>query len=150
MCMPPIAPSPTVLAGLYKAMPEPQVLPCWLKNLPSVQEDIGSIPGWGRSPGEGDGNPLTYSCLEKSMDRGLAGYSPWNCRVRHNLHLCLSHRIIPSLAAKCRPRVAEAQTLSTHPDWYHYDPGSHWILSCLQAFLQVPSEAFVLTESLPE
>ena len=70
VCKPPIAPpSPTILAGLYKAMPEPQVLPCWLKNLPSVQENIGSIPGWGRSPGEGDGNPLLYSCLEKSMDR---------------------------------------------------------------------------------
>jgi len=30
----------------------------------------GSIPGWGRSPGEGNGNPLQYSCLENSMDRG--------------------------------------------------------------------------------
>jgi len=28
------------------------------------------IPGWGRSPGEGNGNPLQYSCLEDSMDRG--------------------------------------------------------------------------------
>ena len=32
--------------------------------------DVGSIPGSGRSPGEGNGNPLQYSCLEKSMDRG--------------------------------------------------------------------------------
>ena len=31
--------------------------------------DPGSIPGWGRSPGEGNGNPLQY-CLENSMDRG--------------------------------------------------------------------------------
>ena len=30
----------------------------------------GSIPGPGRSPGEGNGNPLQYSCLENSMDRG--------------------------------------------------------------------------------
>ena len=30
----------------------------------------GSIPGSGRSPGEGNGNPLQYSCLENSMDRG--------------------------------------------------------------------------------
>ena len=30
--------------------------------------DPGSIPGWGRSPGEGNGNPLQYSCLENSMD----------------------------------------------------------------------------------
>ena len=32
--------------------------------------DLGLLPGWGRSPGEGKGNPLQQSCLEKSMDRG--------------------------------------------------------------------------------
>ena len=32
--------------------------------------DLGSIPGLGRCPGEGSGNPLQYSCLENSMDRG--------------------------------------------------------------------------------
>ena len=32
--------------------------------------DLGSIPGSGRCPGEGNGNPLQYSCLENSMDRG--------------------------------------------------------------------------------
>ena len=32
--------------------------------------DLASIPGLGRSPGEGNGNPLQYSCLENSMDRG--------------------------------------------------------------------------------
>ena len=32
--------------------------------------DLGLISGLGRSPGEGDGNPLQYSCLENSMDRG--------------------------------------------------------------------------------
>ena len=32
--------------------------------------DSGSIPGLGRSPGEGNGNPLQYSCLESSKDRG--------------------------------------------------------------------------------
>ena len=41
-------------------------LPKWLgvKKLPTNAEDVGSIPGSGRSPGEGDGNPLQYSCLE--------------------------------------------------------------------------------------
>ena len=39
--------------------------------------DKGSIPGLGRSPGKGNGNPLQYSCLENSMDEGsLVGYSP--------------------------------------------------------------------------
>ena len=32
--------------------------------------DLGSIPGSGRSPGEGNGNPLQFSCLENPMDRG--------------------------------------------------------------------------------
>ena len=32
--------------------------------------DLGSIPGSGKSPGEGNGNPLQYSCLENPMDRG--------------------------------------------------------------------------------
>ena len=32
--------------------------------------DLGLIPGSGRPPGEGNGNPLQYSCLDKSMDRG--------------------------------------------------------------------------------
>ena len=41
----------------------------------------GLIPESGRSPGIGNGNPLQYSCLKISMDRGaLAGYSPWGCR----------------------------------------------------------------------
>ena len=31
--------------------------------------DLGLIPGWGRSPGEGNGNPLQYPCLENPMDR---------------------------------------------------------------------------------
>ena len=35
--------------------------------------DPGPIPGWGRSPGEGNGNPLQYSCLENPMDRGIWG-----------------------------------------------------------------------------
>ena len=33
-------------------------------------EAVGLIPGLGRYPGEGNGNPLQYSCLENSMDRG--------------------------------------------------------------------------------
>ena len=40
-----------------------------VKNLPSNAGDVGSVPGPGRSPGEGNGNPLQYSCLENPMDR---------------------------------------------------------------------------------
>ena len=47
-----------------------------VKNLPEMQEatcsagDLGSIPGLGRSPGKGNGNPLQYSFLENPMDGG--------------------------------------------------------------------------------
>ena len=44
-----------------------------VKNLPTSAEDardVGLIPGSGRSPGEGNGNPLQNSCLENPMDRG--------------------------------------------------------------------------------
>ena len=43
--------------------------------------DKGLIPGLGRSPGEGNGNPLQNSCLENPHgQRSLAGYSPWGCK----------------------------------------------------------------------
>ena len=44
-----------------------------VKNLPANAGDtrnLGSVPGLGRSPGAGNGNPLQHSCLESSMDRG--------------------------------------------------------------------------------
>ena len=41
-----------------------------VKNLPANAGDVGSTLGWGRSPGEGNGNPLQYSCLGNPMDRG--------------------------------------------------------------------------------
>ena len=40
-----------------------------VKNLPANAGDVGSIPGSGRSPGEGNDNPLQYSCLGNPMDR---------------------------------------------------------------------------------
>jgi len=39
-----------------------------VKNLPANIGDMGSIPGSARSPGEGNGNPFQYSCLEDPMD----------------------------------------------------------------------------------
>ena len=40
------------------------------KNTPANPGDLGSIPGWGRSPGGGSDNPLQYSCLKNPMDGG--------------------------------------------------------------------------------
>ena len=42
-----------------------------VKNPPANAGDMGSIPGSGRSPGEGNGNPLQYSCLGNPMDIGV-------------------------------------------------------------------------------
>ena len=57
-----------------------------VKNLPANTGDMGSIPGLGRSPGEGDGNPLQYSCLGNPMDRGAwQVQSMGSQRVRHDL-----------------------------------------------------------------
>ena len=60
-----------------------------VKTLPANTEYVriaGSIPGSGRSPGEGNGNPLQCSCLENPMDRerSLAAYSPWGHRLGHD------------------------------------------------------------------
>ena len=48
-----------------------------VKNLPANARDTGSIPGSGKLPGEGNGNPLQYSCLEKPQNKG-----PWRATVR--------------------------------------------------------------------
>ena len=41
-----------------------------VKHLPAMRETLGSIPGLGRFPGEGNGKPLQYCCLENPMDGG--------------------------------------------------------------------------------
>ena len=66
-----------------------------VKNSPNNVGEAGSIPGWGRSPGEQNGNPLQYSCLENSMDRGAwqaMVYSvtkSWARLKMHTHHWCL-------------------------------------------------------------
>ena len=44
-----------------------------VKNPPASAGDSGSVPGWGGSPGEGNGNPFLYPCLGNPMDRGAWG-----------------------------------------------------------------------------
>ena len=55
-----------------KCLEEHQVFPGGLDSKESAWNagDLGLIPAWGRSPGEGSGNTLQYSCLENSMDQG--------------------------------------------------------------------------------
>ena len=59
-------------------------LPWWFSSKESACQarDAGWIPGSGRFPEGGNGNPLQYSCLENPMDRQayLVGYSPWGSK----------------------------------------------------------------------
>ena len=48
-----------------------------VKNLAAMQETRVQPLGWEDSAGEGNGNPLQYSCLKSSVDRKNGGYSPW-------------------------------------------------------------------------
>ena len=60
---------------IYRVFPGGWVV----KNLPTNAGGVGdtdSIPGWGRSPGVGNGNPPQYSCLENSLEKGLRGLLP--------------------------------------------------------------------------
>ena len=55
-----------------------------VKNLPASARDFSSISRSERSPGEGNGNPLQYSCLENPMDRGAWGLQTVGSQgVRH-------------------------------------------------------------------
>ena len=56
-----------------------------VKNLPANERDPGLIPGLGRSPGEGNGYPLQYSCLENPMEEPGGLQSLQSQRVGHDL-----------------------------------------------------------------
>ena len=57
-----------------------------VKNPPASAEGADLIPGSGRSPGEGNCNPMQYSCLGSPMDRGAGQAVLWDCkRVKHDL-----------------------------------------------------------------
>ena len=71
-------------------------------------EDTGSIPGWGRAPGEGNGSLLQYSCLENPIDRGtwlvtghgVAKHQTWlNTRymLRYNWQKLTKSRLVPGI-----------------------------------------------------
>ena len=73
----------------------------WLSMQSHMQESAcepgepSSVPGLGRSPGEGNGNPLQFSYLEHSMDKGAwQAYSPWGHKESHTTEqLTLSHTL---------------------------------------------------------
>ena len=82
-----------------------------VKNPPANTGDAGLIPGSGRFPGDGYGNPLQYLCLENPMNRGAwQGYSPWgHKRVRQDSETKQEqHRYLyfePNFHIKYTPRL---------------------------------------------
>ena len=82
--------------------------------------DPGLIPGWGRSPGEGNGKPLQDSCLEKSRGRrSLAVWavdSPKGSDMTERLHFQMAYAIkIPSVMSHCPPPSPKAFLLILTP-----------------------------------
>ena len=67
-----------------------------VKNMPANAEVAGSIPGWGRSPGIGNGNPQQYSCLEYPMDRGA-----WRTTVHAVVELDMTEATDHVLCSAC-------------------------------------------------
>ena len=81
-----------------------------VKNLPANAGDASSIPGLERSPARGNGNPLQYSCLENSMDRGawraaVHGASKELDKTEHMY--ILSPHLSPSLNCVAEPRKCQ-------------------------------------------
>ena len=74
-----------------------------VKNLPANAGDSSSIPKSGRPPGKGNGNPLQYSCLETSMDRGAWWATvPWFAKESDTMEqLTLLMTLSSSPQAQC-------------------------------------------------
>ena len=69
-----------------------------VKTLPASEEEVGAVAGRGRSPGEGNGNPLQYSCLENPMEEEPGGLQSMGLRrTRHDLatNTTIIHSLYP-------------------------------------------------------
>ena len=90
--------------------------------------DLGSIPGSGRFPGEGNGNPLQYPCLENPMDRGAWWATVHGvARVGHDVVTKLppNHHISSQFMSDCNPMGCSMPGF----------PGPHHLLEFAQVHL---------------
>ena len=84
-----------------------------VENLPASagdMRDLGSIPGWGRAPGRGHGNPLRCSCLESAMDRAAwraAVYGITKSRTR--LEQLSMHTVLSQLETRSQSLASQPQ-----------------------------------------
>ena len=97
--------------------------------------DLASIPGLGRSPGGGHGNPLQYSCLENPHgQKSLSGYSPWrHKRVRHNCCCCCCC-VASVVSDSVQPRRRQPTRLPRPWDspGKNTGVGCHFLLQCMK------------------
>ena len=101
--------SHSLLSGCLNLSPmHPVIAPDGGKEIACSAGDPGSIPGSGRCPGEGNGNPLQYSCLENPTDRGA-----WRATVHGvtkswpRLKRLNSHHFLHQLGALCPQHCPE-------------------------------------------
>ena len=96
-----------------------------VKNLPANAGDMGSIPGSGRSPGEGNGNTFQYSCLENPMDRGawwaaVHGVAKsWTQLSDFHFHVCVCMELNHSAVDL---KHCKSTTLEAHSCLFLCDP----------------------------
>ena len=81
-----------------------------VKNPPANAGDLGSIPGWGRFPGEGHGNPFQSSCLDNPTDRGAWGatvhrVAKSGTRLSDQCSQCQEVTCIHLLSLPCNPEA---------------------------------------------
>ena len=83
--------------------------------------DLGLIPGLGKSPGEGHGNPLQYSCLENPQgQRNLVGCSPWDHK-----ELVTTERVRTVSVKRCLRRTVQKRSLCPRwSQWCDHSPGA--------------------------
>ena len=131
-----------------------------VKNLPVKAGDTGLIPGSGRSPGEENGNPLQYSCLENPRDRGdwwAAVHGVAKSRTQLNNWACMhilehsnkyyninSQRVVPNQQLECHHHLGiqlllllfSRSVMSDSLDPMDYSMPGFPVLHCLPEFVQ--------------
>ena len=108
-----------------------------VEKLPAMQETIGLIPGLGRSPGGGHGNPLKYSCLGNPHgQRSLVRYSPWGHKELETTEwLSTAQDSTAQAVVVVKNPPANAQDLGSIPGSGRYPGGGHGYplqYSCLE------------------
>ena len=100
--------------------------------------DVGSVPGLGRSPGGGNGNPLQYSCLENPMDRGAWWATVHESQsVRHNWELTLTVKIETSRIKNLPANAGDTRDAGFNP-WVGKIP---WRMAWQPILVPLPGES---------